>query len=161
MAPILLSKKERKKENISKATGKRCILSAQFSIFARTDEIFLWGKIFLHIWRAETVLGGKVKFSNGCSGRSVSDGVCLFELSSVGKKSFVIKSLSGEEKELIDRHLNTAGVAKSLINCHLRRHLKMHSGEKSLACSFCCCSDDTKTQPYQSKYERNLAKKWG
>ena len=33
-----------------------------------------------------------------------------------GKKSFVIKSLLGEDRELIDRHLNTAGVAKSFIN---------------------------------------------
>ena len=32
-----------------------------------------------------------------------------------GKKSFVIKSLLGEDRELIDRHLNTAGVAKSFI----------------------------------------------
>ena len=105
MAPILLSKKE----NISKATGKRCILSAQFSIFGRTDEIFCEEKHFSISGRKGQVL----KWLH--SGRSVSDGVCLFELSSVGKKSFVIKSLSGEEKELIDRHLNTAVVAKSLI----------------------------------------------
>ena len=160
MAPILLSKKERKKERKHQQSHREKvhIVCTVFHLCKNGWNIFVRKNIspYLAGRNSSGRKGQVLKWMH--SGRSVSDGVCLFELSSVGKKSFVIKSLSGEEKELIDRHLNTAGVAKSLINCHLRRHLKMHSGEKSLACSFCCCSDDTKTQSYQSKYERNLAK---
>ena len=84
----------------------------------RTDEIFSVKRIepkilqtFIHLWSEPS--RGKGHYQMGAQWDDLF--LMVFACLGIsGKKSFVIKSLLGEDRELIDRHLNTVG--KSFIN---------------------------------------------
>ena len=89
-----------------------------FPSLDRTDEIFSVKRIepkilqtFFHLWSEPS--RGKGHYQMGAQWDDLF--LMVFACLGIsGKKSFVIKSLLGEDRELIDRHLNTVG--KSFIN---------------------------------------------